>query len=611
MTRTKITDTTFRDGHQSLMATRLRFEDMAPIAEKMDSVGFYSMEVWGGATFDTGTRFLAEDPWMRLREFKRLMPNTPLQMLLRGQSLVGYRNYADDIVDAFVQRSAEAGIDIFRVFDALNDERNLERSAAAVKRSGKHLQMTVCYSVTGEGRLGGPIYDLDYFIDRAQVFEAMDADSICVKDMAGLLSPYDAFELIGALKRACDVPIQLHTHYTSGMASMTCLKAIEAGVDAVDTCLAPLALRTAQPAIEPLLMALRGMDCETGLDLQKLLEIGDFLESVLPKYAEHLATPRTAVIDARVLSHQIPGGMVSNLTSQLRQMESLDRLPEVLEEIARTRKELGYPPLVTPISQMVGTQSVSNVIAGRYRVVSEELKDYVTGLYGRTPAPIDQKTAELILKDGAGTRTHVTQRPADLLEPELQSAIEAVKDISSDMDDVLTYALYPATGMRFLRIKHGLDPVPDEMKPGTAADPTPGGATQTSPVINGPAPEKSGKVRAFNVHIGDDFYLVEVDPVGPATSSATGATTTRRAESAAAAPPAPGETTVVAPMPGLIARYEVEVGQRVNAGDPVVILEAMKMENSLASPAAGSVRSLPVPTGAAVRKGDVLAIISS
>ena len=303
--------------------------------------------------------------------------------------------------------------------------------------------------------------------------------------------------------------------------------------------------------------------------------------------------------------------MVSNLISQLRQMESIDRLPEVLEEIPRTRKELGYPPLVTPISQMVGTQSVSNVIAGRYRVVSEELKDYVTGLYGRTPAPIDQQTAELILKDGNGSRTHVTQRPADLIEPELQSAVEAVKDISSDMDDVLTYALYPATGMRFLRIKHGLDPVPDEMKP-AAAGPASGGATQTSPIITGQAPEKSGKVRAFNVHIGDDFYLVEVDPVGPATPSATGATTTRRAETPAGPPaPAPGEATVVAPMPGLVARYDVEVGQRVNAGDPVVILEAMKMENSLTSPAAGSVRSLPVPTGATVKKGDVLAIISS
>ena len=612
MDRTRITDTTFRDGHQSLMATRLRLEDMAPIAEKMDSVGFYSMEVWGGATFDTATRFLAEDPWERLRTFKRLMPNTPLQMLLRGQSLVGYRNYADDVVDAFVQQSAEAGIDIFRVFDALNDERNLARSAAAVKRAGKHLQLAICYSVTEEGRLGGPIYDLDYFIDRAKVFQAMDADSICVKDMAGLLSPYDAFELIGALKRVCEVPIQLHTHYTSGMASMTCLKAIEAGVDALDTCLAPLALRTAQPALEPLLIALRDMDCETGLDLQTLLEIGDYLESVLSKYAEHLATTRTAVIDARVLSHQIPGGMVSNLTSQLRQMESIDRLPEVLDEIARTRKELGYPPLVTPISQMVGTQSVSNVIAGRYKLVSEELKDYVTGLYGRTPAPIDAEVADLILKDGDRAGTHVTRRPADLIEPELQKAIDAVKGISSDMDDVLTYALYPTTGMRFLRIKHGLEPVPDEMKPKAAAGPTvtSGAVTPAAPVIDEPVPDKSDQVRAFNVHIGGDFYRVEVDPVGPATSLAAGAA--RQVERRAPVPPlpTPGEVTIVAPMPGLVASYAVEVGQRVGAGDPVVILEAMKMENSLTSPAAGSVRSLPFPTGATVKKGDVLAIIA-
>ena len=607
MPRTKITDTTFRDGHQSLMATRLRLEDMAPIAEKMDSVGFYSMEVWGGATFDTGTRFLAEDPWKRLREFKRLMPNTPLQMLLRGQSLVGYRNYADDIVDAFVQRSAEAGIDIFRVFDALNDERNLERSAAAVKRSGKHLQMTICYSVTEEGRLGGPIYDLDYYIDRAKVFEAMDADSICVKDMAGLLSPYDAFELIGALKRACDVPIQLHTHYTSGMASMTCLKAIEAGVDAVDTCLAPLALRTAQPAIEPLLMALRDMDCETGLDLQKLLEIGDFLESVLPKYAEHLATPRTAVIDARVLSHQIPGGMVSNLASQLRQMGAIDRLREVLEEIPTTRKEMGYPPLVTPMSQMVGTQAVSNVLAGRYKLVSEEIKDYVSGLYGRAPAPLDAEVVETVLKDGGRTGPPVDQRPADLLEPELQKATDAVRDISSDMDDVLTYGLYPVTGMKFLRIKHGLDPVPDDMKPRTLEDVAAEKARATQP--KAPATPRSARTRAFNVHVGGELYTVEVDPVDLPRD---GAATVVEPAARRPAPPsrASNETAIVAPMPGLVSRYAVEVGQRVEAGDTVVILESMKMENSLRSPVAGSVQALPFAAGTTVNKDDILAIIA-
>ena len=507
MSQIKITDTTFRDAHQSLMATRLRMEDMVPIAEKLDSVGFHSMEVWGGATFDAATRFLAEDPWERLRTFKSLMPNTPLQMLLRGQSLVGYRNYADDLVDAFVEHSAESGIDVFRVFDALNDERNLARSASAVKRAGKHLQMTICYSVTGEGGLSGPIYNLDYFLDRARIFRDMDADSICVKDMAGILAPYDSYTLIGALKDELDVPVQLHTHYTSGMASMTCLKAIEAGVDIVDACLAPLALRTSQPAVEPMIMSLAGSEREAGLDLDKLLEAGDFLEEVLPKYREHMETPRTAVIDARVLSHQIPGGMVSNLTSQLRQMDALDRLTEVLEEIPRTRKELGYPPLVTPMSQMVGTQAVSNVLAGRYEMVSDEIKDYVSGLYGRAPAPVKPGIAKVVLGDGVSAKT--TGRPADLLEPEMSRAREAIKDISTDLDDVLIYGLYPTTGMKFLRIKHGLDPVPDEMKPSSGEKPP-----EPAPRIempDGPPPPLSDNARTFNVHVAGQYFRVEVD----------------------------------------------------------------------------------------------------
>ena len=329
----KITDTTFRDAHQSLMATRLRTEDMVPIAERMNALGFHSMEVWGGATFDSTTRFLGEDPWERLRTFKKLIPDTPLQMLLRGQALVGYRPYADDVVDAFVHRSTEAGIDVFRVFDALNDPMNLERAAAAVKDSGAHLQLTICYSVTEEGVLGGPIYNLDYYIAKAKELLELGADSICVKDMAGLLAPYDSFNLFTALKEVVDVPLQLHTHYTSGMASMTVLKAIEAGVDIVDACLAPLALRTAQPAIEPLITALKGTERATELDLEPLLDLGDYLETITPKYRHHLETPKTAVIDARVLSHQIPGGMTSNLVSQLREADALDKLPEVLEEI--------------------------------------------------------------------------------------------------------------------------------------------------------------------------------------------------------------------------------------------------------------------------------------
>jgi pyruvate carboxylase subunit B len=599
----KITDTTLRDGHQSLMATRLRMEDMEPIAARMDAIGFHSMEVWGGATFDVATRFLAEDPWERLRTFKRLMPNTPLQMLLRGQSLVGYRNYADDVVDAFVERSAEVGIDIFRVFDALNDERNLERSATAVKATGKHLQMTLCYSVTEEGRLDGPIYNLNYYLEKARTFQEMGADSLCIKDMAGLLAPFDAFELISALKQALDVPIQLHTHYTSGMASMSCLKAIEAGVDVIDTCLAPLALRTAQPAIEPLVTALAGSDHDTGLNMDQLLDAGDYLETVLPKYAAELETPRTAVIDARVLSHQIPGGMISNLVSQLRGMGAIDRLPEVLEEIVRTRKDMGYPPLVTPMSQMVGTQSVSNVLAGRYKVVSEEIKDYALGLYGRAPAPLDPGTVELVLKHREGTA--ITGRPADLIEPELQTAKDAVAEISDDIDDVLIYALYPATGMKFLRIKHGLDPVPDEMKPKSAEQVQVANKVEVAP--SSAAPTKTAKSRAYDIHVGEHYFRVEVDPVGSTRATNNSANS---AGPVASAEPTLEEVTVLAPMPGIISSYAVEIGEQVGEGDTVVILEAMKMENSLASPGAGSVKTFPFPEGATVKKGDVLAIIT-
>ena len=619
----KITDTTFRDAHQSLMATRLRTSDMEPIAAKMDAVGFHSMEVWGGATFDAATRFLAEDPWERLRTLKRLMPNTPLQMLLRGQSLVGYRNYADDVVDAFVDRSAEAGIDIFRVFDALNDERNLEMAAVAVKKAGKHLQMAICFSVTEEGCIGGPIYNLDYYLQKAKVFRDMDADSICLKDMAGMLAPYDAYELFTVFKRELDVPVQLHTHYTSGMASMTSLKAIEAGVDVVDTCVAPLALRTAQPALEPLLMTLKGSDRHPAIELEDLLGIGDYFESILPKYREHLETPNVAVIDARVLSHQIPGGMASNLTSQLREADALDRLSEVMEEIPRTRKDMGYPPLVTPTSQIVGSQAVSNVLFGRYKMVSAQVKDYVYGLYGRSPAAIEPELVKVALKDYERGQIPNSQRPGDQIEPELEAARSEVQEISTDMDDVLTYALYPTTGMRFLRIKHGLEPVPDEMKPSTPAEPVTVDAEEKSPPPPSPsitrlatAPPKSARSRAYNVFVGDEVYRVEVDPV-PAQGTAPAISTPQPAVATGdGIRPDPvdqgiDEATILAPMPGLVLRYSVEVGQQVDAGDAVVVLEAMKMENSLPSPANGTIKALPCSNGATVAKGEVLAVISA
>ena len=504
----KITDTTLRDGHQSLMATRLRLEDMTPIAPAMDAVGFAAMEVWGGATFDAATRFLGEDPWERLRVFKTLIPNTPLSMLLRGQSLVGYRAYANDVVDAFVEQAAATGIDIFRVFDALNDTINLERACQAVKNSGKHLQIAICYSVTEEGRLGGQYYNLDYYLDKAKRFQALGADSVCIKDMGGLLAPYDAYDLVSALKDALEVPLQLHCHYTSGMASMSALKAIEAGVDGVDTCVAPLALRTAQPAIEPLLFALSGGERDPRLDLDKILEIGDYFEGVLPKYRQYLESPRTAVIDTRTLIHQIPGGMMSNLVSQLREADAIDKLDDVLAEIPRTRKDLGYPPLVTPMSQMTGAQAANNVLFGRYEMITGAVREYVAGMYGAPPAAIDPDLESKALADG---QERVTGNPADTLDPEMASARDAVKHMTSSREDALTYALYPATGMNFLRVKHGLDAAPQD---DTQPEPTPPAAAPTTPAADGT--QLSDAARLFNVHINGERFEVVVDPADAA-----------------------------------------------------------------------------------------------
>ena len=608
----KLSDTTFRDAHQSLMATRLRTEDMAPLAEAMDSIGFYSMEVWGGATFDSATRFLLEDPWERLRTFKSLMPNTPLSMLLRGQSLVGYRNYADDVVDAFVERSAENGIDIFRVFDALNYEPNLERAAAAVKRSGKHLQLTMCYTVTDEGRMGGPIYNLDYYRSKARSLRDMGADSICIKDMGGLLAPYDAYEIVTALKEDSDLPVQLHCHYTSGMASMSALKAVEAGLDILDVCLAPLALRTSQPAVEPIAVALGGTERDPGVDIESLLNIGDRLEAVLPKYAEHMQPTRAAVIDPGVLKHQIPGGMASNMVSQLREAGAVDRLGEVLEEIPRTRADLGYPPLVTPMSQMVGAQAVTNVLFGRYVAVSEPVKEYVSGGYGKPVSELSDELIDKLREQGVTAPDDSPDRPGDAIEPELDSAREAVTDLTSDIDDVLIYALYPQTGERFLRIKHGVDPAPVE------EDPAPAPVAEPQPAADVPA--RSARARRFNVYVGDRFFEVDVDPVDgdigvapsyrPSTSSGRTGGAERESDQGESQP-AEGEVQVTAPMPGILVSLAVEVGQQVSAGQPLLVLEAMKMQNTIPCPSDGTVSSLPVAPGVQVTREQVLAVIQT
>ena len=628
----KITDTTFRDGHQSSLATRMRTEDMEPIAEEMNKAGFHSMEVWGGATFDVPTRFLNEDPWERPRILKRLMPNTPLQMLLRGQNLVGYRNYPDDVVRAFVHKAAEVGIDIFRVFDAVNDERNFEAPFKAIKECGKHIQATLCYSLT-ERRLGGPIYNIDYFVNKARILQDMGADSLCIKDMAGLVAPYDAYDLIKALKAALKIPVQFHTHYTSGMASMSCLKAAEAGVDIIDCALAPFALRSSQPAMEPIVVALQGTPRDTGLDLAHLFKLGQYIESIAPKYRDFLDTTKMAVIDTGVLVHQIPGGMTTNLVSQLREADALDRINEVYAELPKTRAELGYPPLVTPTSQIVGIQAVQNVLMGRYKMISTQVKDYVYGLYGKSPAPIDPKVQKIVLKGYERGEEPITCRAADILEPELEQAKEATKDIAKDDGDVLVYALYPTTGMRFLRWKYGLEEPPPETKPKTVEDVkreddliAKAKAGKLVEKVEKPAPAKGPGLRVYNVFVGDEYYQVEVEPAGGARITAmpanrpTAAPVAPPREEPKAAEPMAAQATkaapevaaagaIKAPMPGLIIRYEVEVGQQVKAGDTVVILEAMKMESALPAPTDGTVKELRFKPGDRVAKDDVLAVI--
>jgi pyruvate carboxylase subunit B len=465
----KIQDMTFRDGHQSNLATRMRTEDMIPIAEKMDEVGFWSMEVWGGATFDTMHRFLAEDPWERPLILKKYLKKTQMSMLLRGQNLVGYRNYADDVARAFVDKACEVGIDIFMVFDALNDFRNFQTVVERIKANGKHFSGNICYSLT-ERTLGGDVFNLEYYTTKCKQLEEMGADTIRIKDMAGLIAPYDIYDLITELKKEITIPIHLHTHYTSGMASMSYLKAIEAGVDIVDTCLAPFAMRTAMPAIEPLVVALQGSKRDTGLNLDKLLELDVYMESIAPKYRDYLATNRMAVIDTGVLAHQIPGGMISNLVSQLKEANALDRLPEVHAEIPITRKELGTPPLVTPTSQIVGVQAVLNVLLGKYKMITNQVKDLVYGLYGKTPTPVYPEVQKIVLKGYKRGETPITGRAADFIEPELEEDRKKIGDLAKTEEDLLTYALYPTTGEQFLKWKYGVEEKPESVKPKTLED---------------------------------------------------------------------------------------------------------------------------------------------
>ncbi len=440
MAKVKITETVLRDSHQSLVATRMTTDEMLPILEAMDGIGYHSLEAWGGATFDSCMRFLNEDPWERLRKIRATVKNTKLQMLFRGQNILGYRHYADDVVEYFVQKSIANGIDILRIFDALNDPRNLKTAINATKKEGGHVQAAVSYTT-------GPVYTTEYYTKYARQLEEMGADSICIKDMAGLLKPYDAYDLVKAMKETVKIPIQLHTHYTAGVASMTLLKAIEAGVDIVDTAISPMSMGTSQPPTEPLVASLAGTPYDTGLDLAKLDEISKYFMPLREKYMESgLLDPKVLKVDVNALLYQVPGGMLSNLVSQLKQAGKSDKFIEVLEEVPRVRADAGYPPLVTPSSQIVGTQAVFNVIMGeRYKNVTKEFKGLVRGEYGKSPMPIKPDFQKQIIGDAEP----ITYRPADDLKPELDELREKVKPWAIQDEDVLSYALFPQVAEKF------------------------------------------------------------------------------------------------------------------------------------------------------------------
>lgn len=452
MSKLRITETVLRDAHQSLIATRMTTEEILPVVELMDYIGYHSLEAWGGATFDSCLRYLKEDPWERLRKIKDKAKKTPLQMLFRGQNILGYRHYADDVVEYFVKKCIANGINIIRIFDALNDFRNLKTAIRACKEEGGHAQGCICYTTS-------PFHSNEKFVEDARILEEMGADSICIKDMAGLLKPYDAYNLIRSLKESIKIPIQLHTHYTSGVASMTYIKAVEAGIDVVDCAISPLALGTSQPPTEPLVAALKGTERDTGLDLNELNKIADYFRPIREKYiSSGRLEPKALGVDVNTLIYQVPGGMLSNLILQLKQFNAMDKFEEVLKEVPNVRKDFGYPPLVTPTSQIVGTQAVLNVITGeRYKMVPKESKGLVKGEYGKTPAPIPEEIKKHIL----GNEESITQRPADFIEPELDKIRETIREYIEQDEDVLSYALFPQVAEEFFKYrrakKYGID----------------------------------------------------------------------------------------------------------------------------------------------------------
>lgn len=549
---------------------------MLPICEKLDKVGFFSLEVWGGATFDTCIRFLNEDPWDRIRLVKENLPNTPTQMLLRGQNLVGYRNYPDDVVIAFVKLAAKNGVDIFRIFDALNDIRNMELAIKVAKDCGKHVQGAICYTTS-------PVHTIEKFVEMGKELEALGCDTLCVKDMAGLISPQAAYDLIKALKQEIKIPIDLHTHCTSGMGPLSYFAACEAGVEIIDTAMSPLGWGTSQPPTEGMVASLRDGPYDTGLDLELLLEIGIYFLQLREKYAG-LISPMAERPDVTVLLHQIPGGMLSNLHAQLKEQKALDRYQEALEETPRVRKDLGYPPLVTPTSQIVGTQAVFNVLAGeRYKKVTQEVKDYCMGFYGRTPAPIDKE----VLKKVIGNEKPITARPGDVLEPQLDKLRAEAEEmgILNKEEDLVTYALYPNVAPKFLK---------GELKEEALPSPEPAAA---------PALAASGNIpNEFVVDVDGEEFHVRVNPVGTEIEEAAAGKKVRR-------PAEVPKGAVVSPMQGMVLSLKVQEGNKVSKGDVVLILEAMKMQTEVHTDHAGTVKEIFTFESEIVDIGDVLLVV--
>jgi oxaloacetate decarboxylase alpha subunit len=585
-----ITDVVLRDAHQSLFATRMRIEDMLPIASKLDQVGFWSLETWGGATFDSCIRFLGEDPWERLRRLKAAMPNTPMQMLFRGQNILGYRHYADDVVRAFVERAAVNGMDVFRIFDAMNDVRNLETAVKATLEVGKHAQGTLSYTVS-------PVHNLQYWLDMAKRLEEMGCHSICIKDMAGLLKPYVAFELVSRLKEEVELPLALHAHATTGLSTATIVKVAEAGIDRVDTSISSMSMTYGHSATESVVAILEGTGRETGLNLQLLEEISAYFREVRKKYAKFEGGLKG--VDSRILVAQVPGGMLTNMENQLREQGASDKLDAVLEEIPKVRKDLGLIPLVTPTSQIVGTQAVLNVLTGeRYKSMAKETIGILKGEYGASPAPVDKALQASVLKEG---ETPITCRPADLLKPEVEllttefrglAQEKGIKVAEAEIDDVLTYALFPQVGLKFLQNRNNPDAF--EPVPGKAPEAPKAAAPTPSAVPTGP--------ESYTVSVNGKAYDVTVSPGGEVTQVAP-------AVSSAPATAAAGES-LPAPLAGNIFKIKVKPGEAISDGDVVMIMEAMKMETEVRATRAGTVQSILVKEGEAVQVGAPLLMLS-